>query len=129
METRRRLRTPQAAEYVNLSVSTLEKKRVEGTGPPYQKVGPKIVVYRPEDLDAWVDANTRRSTSDNGPTGAGGGDDTQTATPGDVQRQQAPARLAHSQTEGATAASLATRKCRKRRRRQPPPIAARIVTD
>jgi hypothetical protein len=46
------LRTPQAAEYVGLSTSTLEKFRLTGNGPVYQKAGPKIVVYRIEDLDA-----------------------------------------------------------------------------
>jgi predicted DNA-binding transcriptional regulator AlpA len=60
------LRTPQAADYVGLSASTLEKFRVTGNGPPYQKAGPKIVVYRLEDLDAWPSANRRRSTSDTG---------------------------------------------------------------
>ena len=58
------LRTPQAAEYVGLSASTLEKFRLKGKGPAYQKAGPKIVVYRPEDLDAWLDSQRRRSTSD-----------------------------------------------------------------
>jgi predicted DNA-binding transcriptional regulator AlpA len=61
------LRTPQAAEYVGLSASTLEKYRLYGTGPPYQKAGGKIIVYRPEDLDAWLNARRRRSTSDQTP--------------------------------------------------------------
>jgi hypothetical protein len=61
---RRVMRTPQAADHVGLSPSTLEKYRLTGNGPPYQKAGPKIVVYRLEDLDAWLDANRRRSTSD-----------------------------------------------------------------
>jgi len=60
------LRTPQAAEYVGLSASTLEKLRLTGNGPPYRKSGPKIVVYSLEDLDAWLGANRRRSTSDPG---------------------------------------------------------------
>jgi predicted DNA-binding transcriptional regulator AlpA len=58
------LRTPQAAEYVGLSASTLEKFRLTGNGPPYQKAGSKVVVYRPEDLDAWLNSHRRRSTSD-----------------------------------------------------------------
>jgi hypothetical protein len=62
-------RTPAAAEYCGLSPSTLEKKRLTGTGPVYRKVG-KIVVYTPEDLDAWLEANRRRSTSDTGPAAA-----------------------------------------------------------
>jgi predicted DNA-binding transcriptional regulator AlpA len=57
-------RTPQAAEYVGLSTSTLEKFRLTGNGPVYQKAGPKIVVYRIEDLDAWLNARRRHSTSE-----------------------------------------------------------------
>jgi predicted DNA-binding transcriptional regulator AlpA len=64
--TQRVLRTQEAAEYVGLSASTLEKFRLTGDGPVYQKSGPKIVVYRVEDLDAWLNAGRRRSTSDNG---------------------------------------------------------------
>ena len=65
-ETIRRsvLRTPQAAAYVGLSASTLEKLRLTGDGPVFQKAGPKIVIYRPEDLDAWLDSHRRRSTSE-----------------------------------------------------------------
>ena len=66
--SKRVLRTPQAAENVGLSSSTLEKFRLNGNGPPYQKAGPKIVVYRPEDLDAWLSSQRRRSTSDVGST-------------------------------------------------------------
>jgi predicted DNA-binding transcriptional regulator AlpA len=61
------LRTRQAAERVGLSAATLEKYRLTGNGPPYQKAGPKIVVYRSEDLDEWLTGNRRRSTSDTGP--------------------------------------------------------------
>jgi predicted DNA-binding transcriptional regulator AlpA len=66
------LRTPQAAAYVGLSTSTLEKLRLTGNGPVYQKAGPKIVVYRIEDLDAWLSAHRRTSTSDTGSLAAPG---------------------------------------------------------
>jgi predicted DNA-binding transcriptional regulator AlpA len=66
MDLQRRLRTPEAAAYVGLSSSTLEKLRLTGNGPAYQKAGPKIVVYRVEDLDAWLSARRRISTSDTG---------------------------------------------------------------
>lgn len=62
---RRRLRTREAAAYVGLSPSTLEKLRLTGTGPLYSKLG-KVVVYDPIDLDAWADARKRTSTSDAG---------------------------------------------------------------
>jgi predicted DNA-binding transcriptional regulator AlpA len=59
------LRAFEAAQYLGLSVSTLEKHRTYGTGPVYRKLG-RRVVYAPEDLRAWVDLGTKRSTSDPG---------------------------------------------------------------
>jgi hypothetical protein len=59
-----RLRTPDAARYVGLAPSTLEKLRVIGGGPAYEKVGPRIVVYSIESLEAWLRARRRSSTSD-----------------------------------------------------------------
>lgn len=60
----RMLRTNEAAEYCGSSPSTFEKLRLTGGGPIYSKIG-RRVVYRVEDLDAWLAANRRRSTSDN----------------------------------------------------------------
>lgn len=45
-----------AAVYVGLSVPTLKKYRLDGTGPRYAKVGSRVV-YRPTDLDAWLTAH------------------------------------------------------------------------
>jgi predicted DNA-binding transcriptional regulator AlpA len=59
------MRTPEAARYVALSESTLTKMRLRGDGPPFIKVGSRAVAYRTADLDAWLDARVRRSTSDN----------------------------------------------------------------
>ena len=50
----RYLRTPEAARFVGLSIRTLEKHRIYGTGPRYSKLGGRVV-YRLEDLQAWVD--------------------------------------------------------------------------
>jgi predicted DNA-binding transcriptional regulator AlpA len=60
------LRTPAAAEYVGLSDSTLEKFRLTGEGPQFVRIGVRAVGYRIEDLDAWLSARVRRSTSDTG---------------------------------------------------------------
>ena len=57
------LRTPEAATYIGLSKSTLEKLRVTGGGPDDAALG-RVVVYRIEDLDAWVAANKYNSTSE-----------------------------------------------------------------
>jgi predicted DNA-binding transcriptional regulator AlpA len=56
-------RTPEAALYVGLSASTLEKFRLTGEGPIYYKAGRKIILYRREDLDEWLNQRRCRSTS------------------------------------------------------------------
>jgi len=61
----RYLRTPEAARFVGLSLRTLEKHRTYGTGPRYSKLGGRVV-YRLEDLQAWVALGTKASTSDPG---------------------------------------------------------------
>jgi hypothetical protein len=43
----------------------MSKLRVQGLGPPYSKVG-KVVLYNIDDLDSWVLAHKRHSTSDDG---------------------------------------------------------------
>ena len=63
-EQRRVMRTGDAAQYVGLAPSTLAKMRLRGDGPLYAKAGPRIVVYRIEDLDRWLDSRRRRSTSE-----------------------------------------------------------------
>ena len=60
------LRAPAAAAYVGLSASTLAKMRLRGDGPAYSKVGPRIVVYQQAELDDWLRARRRFSTSDVG---------------------------------------------------------------
>ncbi|MDC7694822.1 helix-turn-helix domain-containing protein [Asticcacaulis sp. DXS10W] len=57
------LNTVQAASRLNLSPSTLNKARLTGDGPRFVKLG-TAVRYRPEDLDAWVSGQVRKSTSD-----------------------------------------------------------------
>lgn len=59
----RYLRTPEAAHFLSLSGRTLEKHRTYGTGPRYSKLGGRVV-YRVDDLQAWVDRGSKSSTSD-----------------------------------------------------------------
>jgi predicted DNA-binding transcriptional regulator AlpA len=61
----RYLRTPEAAAFVGLSIRTLEKHRIYGTGPRYSKLGGRVV-YRLEDLQTWVESGAKASTSDPG---------------------------------------------------------------
>ncbi|MFO1127728.1 MAG: helix-turn-helix domain-containing protein [Rhodospirillales bacterium] len=65
--TTRYLRTAAAAEYLDCSASKLNKLRSKGGGPAYAKIG-AIVVYNTADLDEWVVAHRRTSTSDGGAT-------------------------------------------------------------
>ncbi len=59
-----KLRPPAAAEYLGLSASTLAKMRLRGDGPIFSKAGPRIVVYDLADLESWLTARKRTSTSD-----------------------------------------------------------------
>ena len=62
---RPKLRTRDAATYTVFAKSTLEKLRVTGGGAPYIRIG-RVVLYDPDDLDAWLAAHRRKSTSDRG---------------------------------------------------------------
>jgi excisionase family DNA binding protein len=48
------LTTKQAASYLNLHPSTLEKWRVYGGGPQAYRLGTKAIRYRRSDLDAFI---------------------------------------------------------------------------
>jgi excisionase family DNA binding protein len=54
-----------AARYLGLAAQTLAKMRVEGTSPPFFKLG-RRVLYQREELDAWLATKRRRSTADAG---------------------------------------------------------------
>lgn len=59
------LRAQEAADYLGLSTSTLAKLRLSGNGPVFCKLG-RRVVYRHADLDMYLEASRRSSTSDDG---------------------------------------------------------------
>ena len=63
----RRLRVSDAARYLGLSESTLAKMRLRGDGPPYSKAGARVVVYALADLNDYLDARRRTSTSQHVP--------------------------------------------------------------
>lgn len=54
----------QASEYIGYSESTLAKKRMDGTGPEYLKLGKRKVVYRKSALDRWLDSMKRKNTGE-----------------------------------------------------------------
>jgi predicted DNA-binding transcriptional regulator AlpA len=60
---RKFLTTKEAADRVRLSESALEKKRVDGSGPVFVKLG-KAVRYELAALDEWVAAGRHKSTAE-----------------------------------------------------------------
>ncbi len=56
---------PEAARYLGISARTLEGWAVRGGGPRMLKLGSRVV-YRRRDLDEWLAARERASTSDRG---------------------------------------------------------------
>lgn len=58
-----RLSVEEAADYTGLSISTLNKLRLTGSGPIFMKLNRRIV-YQTSDLDSWLDSKRHRSTSE-----------------------------------------------------------------
>ncbi len=56
------LTTEQAAQFLGLRPNTLEIWRYRGTGPRFIKCG-RAVRYRLTDIESYVEAQTRQSTS------------------------------------------------------------------
>lgn len=52
-----------AATITGISVSSLQKMRVRGDGPPYAKLGSRVR-YRVSDLETYVANSVIRSTSE-----------------------------------------------------------------
>ena len=56
------LTVPEAASYLGLAVSTLNKWRVYGGGPRFLKLG-RAIRYRAQDLELWLEAQLVGSTA------------------------------------------------------------------
>jgi predicted DNA-binding transcriptional regulator AlpA len=54
----------EVARRLTLSVRSLERWRVSGTGPRYVRLSRGRTAYRIEDVDAWVASKVVRSTSE-----------------------------------------------------------------
>ena len=61
----RTLRTAEAATYCGSAKSTFEKLRVVGGGPRFFRLG-RTVVYDTRDLDDWLEAKPRYSSTSDG---------------------------------------------------------------
>ena len=59
----RKLRVEEASRWSGLSVSTLNKLRLSENGPPYLKLG-RRVLYDLRDLEAWARERKRHHTSE-----------------------------------------------------------------
>ncbi|MAM36938.1 MAG: DNA-binding protein [Erythrobacter sp.] len=57
------LTTDQAAPYAGVAAKTLQNWRVLGQGPAFLKIGTKVK-YDPNDIDTWLAACRRHSTSE-----------------------------------------------------------------
>ena len=55
--------THSAAMRIGLKAQTLRKMRITGEGPQFAKLG-RAVRYRVADLDAWLEARLKHSTSE-----------------------------------------------------------------
>lgn len=60
------LRPHDAAEYLQLTVSTLAKMRCKGGGPNFIRAGSKVVLYDVRDLNAWMESHKFGNTSQYG---------------------------------------------------------------
>jgi hypothetical protein len=59
------LLTPsEAATYLRLSKSLLDKRRVCGGGPPFLRPVPRKILYRKSDLDNWANSHKYTSTAE-----------------------------------------------------------------
>lgn len=61
----RRITTKEAATHLGISHRTLEQLRWQGKGPPFYKIGSRVI-YDLQDLDEWFAGTKRLSTADPG---------------------------------------------------------------
>jgi predicted DNA-binding transcriptional regulator AlpA len=57
------LSTPELAAWLGCSRLWVELGRVEGYGPAFVQVGPKMIRYRRSDVLAWLASRSRTATS------------------------------------------------------------------
>ncbi len=55
----RRFTDVEAAKYLGISAGTLRRHRWQRTGPPYVKLGARVI-YDQAELDRWIESNTVR---------------------------------------------------------------------
>ena len=50
----------QVADYLGVPIGTLYQWRTRGSGPPGRRIG-KHLRYKPDDVEAWFDAQTEEA--------------------------------------------------------------------
>jgi excisionase family DNA binding protein len=58
------LTVAEAAKYLRVSKSFLDKSRVSGGGPEFIRIGKRKILYRTSALDFWANARRYSSTSE-----------------------------------------------------------------
>jgi predicted DNA-binding transcriptional regulator AlpA len=58
------LTTPAMAAWLGVSVQWLEIARHKGYGPPFERLGPRIIRYSRAKGKAWLDERSHRSTAE-----------------------------------------------------------------
>lgn len=52
--TDRLLSQDELCERLNVERRLIERQRARGEGPPYVRISPRIIRYRPEDVSQWL---------------------------------------------------------------------------
>jgi hypothetical protein len=58
------LTTTQAAQFLNVSHSFLEKLRIVGGGPKFLRLSSRKILYQKGELKQWMERKSRLSTSE-----------------------------------------------------------------
>ena len=56
------IRRADLPRYLPIAAQTAARWAVEGQGPPFIKVGARLVAYRAGDLREWLQSQTRKNT-------------------------------------------------------------------
>ncbi len=56
------IRRADLPRYLPIAAQTAARWAVEGQGPPFIKVGARLVAYRAGDLREWLQSRTRKNT-------------------------------------------------------------------
>jgi hypothetical protein len=111
----KRLRTPAAAEYLGIAASTLEKMGCAGTGPVFERIGPRAVTYTIPALEEYAAGRRATSTSEPPPP------ERREPTPGHANGAPVIARTVATKTVAPPSPARQTPRARRRPTGRAPP--------